>query len=621
MDSPQARTPLYSPLPEGCAIDASRPPVNRRNGSPCRMAAMASILAAGCILAHVTTQRLGGLTSAALDRTTSAEAVEQHFHKVLSNGTGKCLIWSDVNNIVSLEECNSSNSNAMWSYSDFRLAVHDDKCLDMGGKEVHVWKCSTKKDDIERNQHWLFDSKRWLLRHVSQDNKCLTASSDGTAVTVESCDLGSKAQKWTVHVRSLGQGRHFQLHKPDGERNGKKPAPPPTVKVSMTVEGVDYNILQASKPAMQNFKDATAEGIAGTVGVPHENVKVAVSPGSVKVEATITAEPGVDAATLETDVQKASKGLQSAVVGELQHADLGKAATGPIEVTDVKTEGIHKKEPQPKGGCEGIGFVILVLVCLFVIAGVLYVKRKQQASARLLDPGDQNGEASQALQDPEETEQQPEEPPERPQPERPEPEQFEQKYYEPVWEGRAEEEARAEQPEQPNEEAPVQVQEEEERAGQPEQPNEEAPAEGQEEAPAEGQGSAPMSESLQTLVGMGFDQARAQQALDDAGGDVDGAAAILLSEPAPEQAGQPNDEAPPEGQAEGEGGQAAGSNPFEAAEAAEEPAPGAAQEAAPESELPGQGARPPQQEQAASHGQAPPAPKKQQPSCKSCVVS
>jgi len=56
----------------------------------------------------------------------------------------------------------------------------------------------------------------------------------------------------------------------------------------MTVQGVDYSSLQASAPAMQNFKDAIATGIAEFVGVGRDRVEVRLSQGSVKVDATVT---------------------------------------------------------------------------------------------------------------------------------------------------------------------------------------------------------------------------------------------------------------------------------------------------------------------------------------------
>jgi len=124
-----------------------------------------------------------------------------------------------------------------------------------------------------------------------------------------------------------------------------QPTPAPTpevfaptkVTVSLVVGGVDYNTLRANAEQEKKFKEACAQAQASRLGIDVGLISILLSPGSVRVVATITPPVGVKLEELQQQVNAARTDLENDVVATIQetadNGDLGGAVTGTIEVT------------------------------------------------------------------------------------------------------------------------------------------------------------------------------------------------------------------------------------------------------------------------------------------------
>lgn len=117
--------------------------------------------------------------------------------QVVNGGTGMCLDWGPI--IVNIMDCNPEREMQLWTYSvsDHHIITHDGRCMDGGGKFVHVWGCSPL---LPQNQQWMYDaSTGQIFYYVNTDVTCLAANL--TSISQEICDMHSKEQQWRfMHV-------------------------------------------------------------------------------------------------------------------------------------------------------------------------------------------------------------------------------------------------------------------------------------------------------------------------------------------------------------------------------------------------------------------------------------
>jgi hypothetical protein len=126
--------------------------------------------------------------------------------------------------------------------------------------------------------------------------------------------------------------------------------------VSLTVENVDYAALVANDAAYTAFISKVKEAIAAEAGngVAPADVELRLSPGSVKIEATVRNVGGAS-----TDVQSAlnaSKTLSSRLVrGVKSVPGIQKAQTGVIAVSDISVRLQQAMEENPQLGLDYFG--------------------------------------------------------------------------------------------------------------------------------------------------------------------------------------------------------------------------------------------------------------------------
>jgi len=112
-------------------------------------------------------------------------------------------------------------------------------------------------------------------------------------------------------------------------------APVPVVKVSMTVEGVDYAILSQNTSLLSSFKAAVSKGIADESGVPESAVTLALSAGSVKATATIHIPMGVNVDTL-TSKMSTSSTLGASIADSVKALPgIAAVSNGPIGASGI----------------------------------------------------------------------------------------------------------------------------------------------------------------------------------------------------------------------------------------------------------------------------------------------
>jgi len=190
--------PLYEPLrPEDMAEgDTDRAFDGQRSCSRCHVITVVSLLGALMVaIAFVTMGHLGTFSSKMLDPIAylAVTGESRSGHKIISRRTGKCLDSTDV--IVMLRDCDKSNDKQLWEQSESHVHLRDGRCLDAGGDNVHIWKCS-KSGSVAENQLWKFDEETGQLRHAINKDLCLQASLSADSVSVMPCIVTNEDQLW-----------------------------------------------------------------------------------------------------------------------------------------------------------------------------------------------------------------------------------------------------------------------------------------------------------------------------------------------------------------------------------------------------------------------------------------
>merc|ERR1711966_51669 len=111
----------------------------------------------------------------------------------------------------------------------------------------------------------------------------------------------------------------------------------PPVKMTMTVQGVQYAELQQNPTLLSSFTDTIKQTLADAAGpqITKENVEVKLSSGSVVVDATIQPPPKIFVSGLETTL--ANAGIESSVATSVKAVPGISAVTkGAISVSGVK---------------------------------------------------------------------------------------------------------------------------------------------------------------------------------------------------------------------------------------------------------------------------------------------
>jgi len=113
-----------------------------------------------------------------------------------------------------------------------------------------------------------------------------------------------------------------------------------TISGSMTIQGVDYSLLNANSAMKTTFMNTCATQIAATAtGISASDVTVTLSAGSVAVDYTITVPSGVDASGVQSSVATAATSTLATQMATAISAISGinSFTDGSISVTGIST--------------------------------------------------------------------------------------------------------------------------------------------------------------------------------------------------------------------------------------------------------------------------------------------
>jgi len=115
--------------------------------------------------------------------------------------TGLCLDWNAV--IVHVVRCTRSSKTQVWTHNVVAQQVLSvaGRCLDGGGKFVHVWKCASPASNSQR---WSYDSGKKRLSFSAAKATVLCLTANRTSVTLQPChsDTGYSEQQWEFQQES-----------------------------------------------------------------------------------------------------------------------------------------------------------------------------------------------------------------------------------------------------------------------------------------------------------------------------------------------------------------------------------------------------------------------------------
>lgn len=118
---------------------------------------------------------------------------------LVNHETGMCLDWGNI--IVDVIKCFPHRKQQLFEYDPFgqRLVTQEGhgtrkpRCLDSGGKYLHVWECAG--DRASPKQQWHFDGEKGIVSQGSGPHaKCLAAAKK--ALWLQPCANGGHSQLW-----------------------------------------------------------------------------------------------------------------------------------------------------------------------------------------------------------------------------------------------------------------------------------------------------------------------------------------------------------------------------------------------------------------------------------------
>eukprot|EP00929_Paragymnodinium_shiwhaense_P035658 TRINITY_DN19215_c0_g1_i2.p1 TRINITY_DN19215_c0_g1~~TRINITY_DN19215_c0_g1_i2.p1 ORF type:complete len:951 (-),score=292.97 TRINITY_DN19215_c0_g1_i2:69-2921(-) len=109
----------------------------------------------------------------------------------------------------------------------------------------------------------------------------------------------------------------------------------PAVSLSMKLENVNFDLLAADQQLHADFVKTLQTAMAAESGVSREDVQPTLSPGSVRVKATVTLGDSAKATSVQSKLAD-SAALGKAVSSQIKAMPgIGKVSTGPIEATEI----------------------------------------------------------------------------------------------------------------------------------------------------------------------------------------------------------------------------------------------------------------------------------------------
>jgi len=199
----QLEAQLLSEAGAPCAASRTATPSASTGGTPGAASTTAQRLAGGAALLVVAALAFAAVAELVRGGPTASTAASPLEPLGLTEGkppvsgwiknrvTGLCLDWGSV--VVANVPCNETSDIQKWGYVHWsrRVMTNDFRCLDSGGKYLHVWECKTG----EVGQRWDFQDTMGRLTQVMPDSLlCMEATS--SSVTLQPCDSSSAAQKW-----------------------------------------------------------------------------------------------------------------------------------------------------------------------------------------------------------------------------------------------------------------------------------------------------------------------------------------------------------------------------------------------------------------------------------------
>mmetsp|Transcript_9319 Transcript_9319/g.17829 ORF Transcript_9319/g.17829 Transcript_9319/m.17829 type:complete len:227 (+) Transcript_9319:75-755(+) len=197
-----ARVPPLEP----CLTKFDDQPLLTGHGAAAMSACSGVLAAQGCrpracflvlVLALLTIAMLGLISGGEPQAAGIARGLSSTALQIVNGETGMCLDWGPI--IVNIMDCNPERGMQLWRYSnaDHKIRTTDGRCLDGGGKFVHVWGCSPL---LPQNQQWMYDAATGqIFFYLDTNVTCLSANM--TTISQRICDVHSKEQQWRfMHV-------------------------------------------------------------------------------------------------------------------------------------------------------------------------------------------------------------------------------------------------------------------------------------------------------------------------------------------------------------------------------------------------------------------------------------
>jgi len=117
---------------------------------------------------------------------------------IVGQRSGRCLDWAEI--IVKSVAC-SETPKQHWTYNPVHeIKSSDNRCLDMGGKSLHIWECNLTNSNIKENQHWVYDLVSHQIKHSEKHDSCLQDSDGPGEVTMKPCSQDVPDQKWVLKI-------------------------------------------------------------------------------------------------------------------------------------------------------------------------------------------------------------------------------------------------------------------------------------------------------------------------------------------------------------------------------------------------------------------------------------
>mmetsp|Transcript_114434 Transcript_114434/g.318603 ORF Transcript_114434/g.318603 Transcript_114434/m.318603 type:complete len:243 (-) Transcript_114434:60-788(-) len=152
------------------------------------------------VLAWLAKQKQGPLDSGTLDMVGLKAQVILPSGQIRSLLSNHCLDWGSV--LVKAKDCDASQEHQQWKYEEGqRITAKSGSCLDHGGANVHVWKCSpSRPGPVRANQNWRWDPLTCQIRGL--ENMCLAIDEQKHSVKMEPCKVLDQGQMWGFYDES-----------------------------------------------------------------------------------------------------------------------------------------------------------------------------------------------------------------------------------------------------------------------------------------------------------------------------------------------------------------------------------------------------------------------------------